>query len=173
MIDLAGGSIATQFPTLKYGTEGNLYIPREKVELFPELPFLATVGCDVLNIRDKPGTAGAIGGQYQPGAVFWISEYKPLGASVWGKTERGWVCLLEPQDLAAELEYRMRRLGAALHTLEDFFSHSNFPSNLHQNLDNNNSFINNSFSFESRLAVSGVPGTVTTTTSDCSSSSGR
>ena len=46
-----------------------------------------------LNIRREPGTGGVKVGQYKRGDVIAITEQRPVGSQVWGKTKKGWVCL--------------------------------------------------------------------------------
>ena len=83
--------------TTNNGT-GELWLGLDYVELFPELPVTITVLPDdpdhKLNIRESPGIAGEDIGDYASGEQITILQYKPLGASVWGRTRDGWICLL-------------------------------------------------------------------------------
>lgn len=79
------------FPLIK--TMDHLYLPKTRVEVFPTLPFKATTRT-ILNIREKPGVDNKLLEQYKENQEFDILEYRPLGASVWGRTNIGWVCLL-------------------------------------------------------------------------------
>lgn len=46
-----------------------------------------------VNIRTGPSTGYALVGKYLPGTQVEITEVKTGGASKWGKTEKGWVCM--------------------------------------------------------------------------------
>ncbi len=46
-----------------------------------------------VNIRTGPSTGYALAGKYLPGTQVEITEVKTGGASKWGKTEKGWVCM--------------------------------------------------------------------------------
>lgn len=46
-----------------------------------------------VNIRTGPSTGYALVGKYLPGTKVEITEVKTGGASKWGKTEKGWVCM--------------------------------------------------------------------------------
>ena len=46
-----------------------------------------------VNIRVAPGTGNAIVGKYLPGTTVEITEVTTYGASKWGRTEKGWVCM--------------------------------------------------------------------------------
>lgn len=51
------------------------------------------VSNDVLRIRNGAGTSYAIVGFLNPGQSVSITEQKTVGATVWGKTEKGWVSM--------------------------------------------------------------------------------
>ena len=48
---------------------------------------------DVLRIRSGAGTSYAIVGFLNPGQSVTVTEQKTVGATVWGKTEKGWVSM--------------------------------------------------------------------------------
>jgi len=65
---------------------GTLWIPEEFV----------TTSCVVgttLNIRSGAGTSYAAVGQYTQGQVVEVFDVKNEGNNMWGKTDRGWICL--------------------------------------------------------------------------------
>ncbi len=48
---------------------------------------------DYLNVRSGPGTSYSILTYLNPGAKVTITETRTVGATVWGKTEKGWVSM--------------------------------------------------------------------------------
>ena len=46
-----------------------------------------------VNIRTAPGTGNAAVGKYLPGTTVEILEVTTYGASKWGRTDKGWVCM--------------------------------------------------------------------------------
>ena len=67
------------------------YMDIGDLELFPALPFPATVTVDALNVRSDP--FGAVVGQVVKGYNGMITEYQCLGSNVWGKVSSGWIAL--------------------------------------------------------------------------------
>ena len=53
----------------------------------------ATVACDVLNIRKGAGADNEWVGTYKKGARVEIFEQTTVGEKLWGRTDRGWICL--------------------------------------------------------------------------------
>ena len=48
---------------------------------------------EYLNIRQQPGTGYALAGQYGPNDRVEILEQKAVGATMWGRTDRGWISM--------------------------------------------------------------------------------
>ena len=53
----------------------------------------ATVTAYRLNIRKEPGKAREKVGSYKRGEVVSVTEQRPVGNAVWGKTKKGWIHL--------------------------------------------------------------------------------
>lgn len=78
-----------------------------------------TVTCSVLNIRAGAGTKYSILGGLRKGARVKILETTTVGDAVWGRTEKGWICLtgyveletVEPKEDTFTLELRVLRKG--------------------------------------------------------------
>lgn len=51
------------------------------------------VSDDVLRIRAGAGTSYAIKGFLNPGDTVTVTEQKTIGATVWGKIDKGWICM--------------------------------------------------------------------------------
>lgn len=87
---------ATKF---KGGT-GQLWLDANEIEEFPVLPveveILPNAQSGHLNIHSTfnfdPST---VTGQYASGDKVTIYAYRPIGASVFGQTDKGWICLLQ------------------------------------------------------------------------------
>lgn len=80
------------FPLLS--KEGyDLWIPLERLELFPELPFIIRPIDNILS-HASPSFDGRIVREYFPNIAFRIYEYRVNGCDVWGQIMPGeWVCL--------------------------------------------------------------------------------
>lgn len=77
------------------GGTGELWLPERKVERFPTLPYMVTVTVtNGLRIRANYSTDSAQIGSYVYKQDIVILAYRLIGASVWGMTDKGWVCLL-------------------------------------------------------------------------------
>ncbi len=62
--------------------------------VIPSGPAYGIVTCDsYLNIRKTAGVSGERAGHYTNGDRILILEQKPLGSSIWGRTDKGWVCM--------------------------------------------------------------------------------
>jgi len=73
---------------------GELWLALDEIEPFPALPIEVTVAYDGVRIRERAGIDAEILGRRNRGDKATILEYRPLGASVWGRTRDGWICLL-------------------------------------------------------------------------------
>ena len=51
------------------------------------------ITADVLNIRKGPGTGNAVVGSYTHGQTVTILETSQVGATTWGRTDKGWICM--------------------------------------------------------------------------------
>ncbi|MCW5876628.1 MAG: nuclear transport factor 2 family protein [Anaerolineales bacterium] len=82
------------FPNL--GRPGSGWIPKERVEFFPKLPVkVSVVISQRLNVRKAPGTHNEIVDRMTQGQSATVTEYRPLGSSVWGKIgENRWIALV-------------------------------------------------------------------------------
>jgi len=92
LINVAKG-LDVYFPLLSRAGDA-LWIIKDKVELFPALPVEVVVSADTLNVGKTPGLDGEAVGVYAKGTKTRVLEYRPLGASVWGRTADGWINLL-------------------------------------------------------------------------------
>ena len=78
-----------------------------------------TVTCSALNVRAGAGTKYSILGGLRKGARVTILQTTTVGDAVWGRTEKGWICLtgyveletVEPETKAFTLELRELRRG--------------------------------------------------------------
>lgn len=52
-----------------------------------------TVVADLLRIRKGPGTGHAVVGSYEYGQQVVILETTRVGATLWGRTDKGWICM--------------------------------------------------------------------------------
>ena len=52
-----------------------------------------TVVADLLRIRKGPGTGPAVVGSYEYGQQVVILETTRVGATLWGRTDKGWICM--------------------------------------------------------------------------------
>ena len=52
-----------------------------------------TVVADLLRIRKGPGTGNAVVGSYKFGEKVTILETTRVGATLWGRTDKGWICM--------------------------------------------------------------------------------
>ena len=79
------------------GGTGELWLALDEIEPFPALPCTVTVlpgESGHVNIRETPGLLGKFAGTYDAGDGIILREYRTLGASVWARTQDGWICLL-------------------------------------------------------------------------------
>jgi hypothetical protein len=90
------------FDLVKKRWTGGLWMNFEQVELFPSLPCKVRVSATAgpLPIHTSfDGGSPLIDGTgleqcYAAGESITVDEYRPRGACVWGRTDRGWICLL-------------------------------------------------------------------------------
>ena len=60
----------------------------------PEIHIYGTVtGCEALNIRSNAGAGNSLVGMLHKGDRVEILEQKTVGEKVWGRTEKGWICI--------------------------------------------------------------------------------
>ncbi len=71
-----------------------IWIPTIECELFPELPRAVKIKVPKLNVRMEPDLSQPVIGIYTAGQMPAIFKYRLVGASVWGQTGLGWICLL-------------------------------------------------------------------------------
>jgi len=71
----------------------DLYVPLDRVEIFPKLPRVETITIGRLNIREQPSLRAKRVGQYKRSEQVEILDYAVRGPSVWGQTERGWIAI--------------------------------------------------------------------------------
>ena len=69
------------------------YVKTESVEPAETVIAKGTVNTDDVKIRSTPDT-GAIVGTYKTGDKVSFFEKKTAGSAEWGRTDKGWVCLL-------------------------------------------------------------------------------
>ncbi len=98
------------FPLLNRSGD-DLWILKEKVELFAGLPVDVTVTAESLEVRETPGMDGKSAGLCNKGETARVLEYKPLGASVWGRTLDGWIPLLLAETRGARTFPTSWKLG--------------------------------------------------------------
>ncbi len=74
-------------------SRGPLYVPLDRIELFPEVPRVESITIGRLNIRANPTLRAERVGQYKRGERVRIVDYALRGPSVWGKTDIGWIAI--------------------------------------------------------------------------------
>jgi len=77
---------------------GELYVPKERLEKFPELPVQAMIDekelrGEALRVRSRPEAIAPVVRGLKSGSVQ-ILEYAPRGSNVWGRIAGGWIALL-------------------------------------------------------------------------------
>lgn len=72
---------------------GDLYVPLDRIEIFPPLPRMESITIGLLNIRENPTLRSKRLGQYKRGEEVKILEYAVRGPSVWGRTDKGWIAI--------------------------------------------------------------------------------
>lgn len=82
------------FPLMRKFRDLPVWEKLSRIERFPSLPYAAQVKVDSLNVRSLPDFGPKTGMTYHMGQKITLLEYRPFGASVWGRTLDGWVCLL-------------------------------------------------------------------------------
>ena len=55
--------------------------------------FIGTITADVLCIRKGPGTGNVVVGSYKRGQTVTILEQTRVGITLWGRTDKGWICM--------------------------------------------------------------------------------
>lgn len=87
-----GDGLDIYFPLL--AREGHeMWIPIERLEFFPSLPFIARPQENLLSFT-SPRINGRIVREYSPTNYFRVYEYRALGCNVWGLIgQNEWVCL--------------------------------------------------------------------------------
>jgi uncharacterized protein YgiM (DUF1202 family) len=55
--------------------------------------FVGTITADALCIRKGPGTGNVVVGSYQRGQTVTILEQTRVGITLWGRTDKGWICM--------------------------------------------------------------------------------
>lgn len=74
-------------------SRGPLWVPLDRIELFPPLPMTIGITIGKLNIRANPTLKAQRVGQYSRGEDVVIYDYAVRGPSVWGKTDKGWIAI--------------------------------------------------------------------------------
>ncbi len=79
------------------GGTGELWIGKEYVEPFPALPVNVMVTDQSgLNIHSVPSfDPSTVKAAYSVGETITLYAYRPIGASVFGQTDKGWICLVD------------------------------------------------------------------------------
>jgi hypothetical protein len=77
---------------------GDLYVPIERIEKFPDLPISVVINeaelrGESLRVRTRPEASAPVVMGVKRGKVD-ILEYAPRGANVWGRLAAGWIALL-------------------------------------------------------------------------------
>ena len=81
------------------------YITLETVEEVESVTrTYATITCDVLNIRVDAGSGNSAVGYLINGDVVEVLEQKTVSGSVWGRIDKGWICLTGYATLHTETE---------------------------------------------------------------------
>jgi hypothetical protein len=93
-------------------SRGPLYVPLDRIELFPELPRVERITIGRLNIRANPTLRAKRVGQYKRGEEVRIVEYALRGPSVWGKTDRGWIAIGLASDRRKFTTWGMKTIPA-------------------------------------------------------------
>ena len=89
------GGIDVYFPNLSRQAEG-YWVDKNRVELFPLLPFHASVR-ETLTLYDAPSTSAISSDDIEVGEIVIVEEYLPQASDVWARIEGGWI-LLEYQN---------------------------------------------------------------------------
>lgn len=74
-------------------SRGPLWVPMDRIELFPELPMKVEIQVRKLNVRENPTLRANRLTQFSRGDDAIIQEYALRGRDVWGKTEKGWIAI--------------------------------------------------------------------------------
>ncbi|MDH5508128.1 MAG: NBR1-Ig-like domain-containing protein, partial [Anaerolineae bacterium] len=90
------GGIDVYFPNVAKQPEG-YWVDMVRVEMFPELPFCATVTGEA-PVKASPSTEAYTYGYMKLGQQFVIYDYMPKGSDVWGRIKEGWVQLVYQVD---------------------------------------------------------------------------
>ena len=85
------GGIDVYFPNLAKNTDG-YWVELKRVELFPALPYCASVK-ETLVLHNAPSIYAKAAGKLVAGDQIVIREYLPQGSNVWGRTDAGWILL--------------------------------------------------------------------------------
>lgn len=91
---------------------GPLYVPLDRIELFPELPRIETITIWRLNIRANPTLKAERVGQYKYREEVRIFDYAVRGPSVWGKTDKGWIAIGLASDSRRYTTWGMKTIPA-------------------------------------------------------------
>ena len=89
------GGIDVYFPNLSRQAEG-YWVDKNRVELFPVLPFHASVR-ETITLYDAPSTSANSTDDIEPGEIVIIEDYLPQASDVWARIDGGWI-LLEYQN---------------------------------------------------------------------------
>lgn len=89
-----GDALDVYFPLLSKG-DLPLWIPNERLEMFPTLPFRAVVLADKLPVRQNPSPASAVIKDVRKGQTITLVEYRPRGSDVWGRLSIGGWALIQ------------------------------------------------------------------------------
>ena len=54
---------------------------------------IGVITADVLRIRMGPGTGNVVVGSYKMGETVTILEKTRVGVTLWGRTDKGWICM--------------------------------------------------------------------------------
>lgn len=74
-------------------SRGPLWVPMDRIELFPELPMKVVIQVRKLNVRENPTLRSKRLSQFSRKEETTIREYAVRGRDVWGKTEKGWIAI--------------------------------------------------------------------------------
>jgi len=91
---------------------GDLYVPLDRIELFPELPRREQITIGLLNIRENPSLGANRVGQYKRGQEVKIMNYALRGPSVWGQTDKGWIAIGLASDSRRFTTWDMKTIPA-------------------------------------------------------------
>lgn len=103
--------------TFLIGRGGPLYVPLDRMELFPDLPVEVTVNRSLsrLDVMEKPREKSKVVEKLNPAKSIVIEEYAPRGVDVWGRCDKGWVQLSvypKARQLKFFTSWRMKTLPA-------------------------------------------------------------